>query len=95
MRQPATLPSCHRPGRPGPCPLAARRPGREGYPGRFWLMVEAMSTIYRRIIELTRLKLSSIYHPTYIFRPAPQLLPLGRAENSQASGLYVLDQCYL
>ena len=64
-----------------------RWPGREGYPGRFWLMVEAMSTIYRRIIELTRLKLSSIYHPTYIFRPAPQLLPLGRAENSQASGL--------
>ena len=34
---PATLSSCHRPGRPGPCPLAARRPGREGYPGRFWL----------------------------------------------------------
>ena len=24
MRQPATLSSCHRPGRPGPCPLAAR-----------------------------------------------------------------------
>ena len=33
-RQPASLPSCHRPGRTGPGPLAAR-PGREGYPGRF------------------------------------------------------------
>ena len=33
MRQPASLPSCHRPGRTGPGPLAAR-PGREGYPGR-------------------------------------------------------------
>ena len=37
-RQPASLPSCHRPGRTGPGPLAAR-PGREGYPGRCWLMV--------------------------------------------------------
>ena len=37
-RQPASLPSCHRPGRTSPGPLAAR-PGREGYPGRFWLMV--------------------------------------------------------
>ena len=37
-RQPASLPSCHRPGRTGP--LAAR-PGREGYPGRFGLMVES------------------------------------------------------
>ena len=35
MRQPASLPSCHRPGRTGPGPLAAR-PGREGYPGPFW-----------------------------------------------------------
>ena len=32
-RQPASLPSCHRPGRTGP--LAARQ-GREGYPGPFW-----------------------------------------------------------
>ena len=39
MRQPASLPSCHRPGRTGPGPLAAR-PGREGYPGRFWLLVD-------------------------------------------------------
>ena len=38
-RQPASLPSCHRPGRTGPGPLAAR-PGREGYPGRCWLMVD-------------------------------------------------------
>ena len=35
MRQPASLPSCHRPGRTGPGPVAAR-PGREGYPGPFW-----------------------------------------------------------
>ena len=34
-RQPASLPSCHRPGRTGPGPVAAR-PGREGYPGPFW-----------------------------------------------------------
>ena len=46
-------------------------------------------------MELTRLKLSNIYNPTYLFRPAPPALPLGRAENSQASGLYVLDQYYL
>ena len=56
MRQPASLPSCHRPGRTGPGPLAAR-PGRERLSGPF--------------------------------------LPLGRAENSQASVLYVLDQYYL
>ena len=41
-RQPASLPSCHRPGRTGPGPVAAR-PGREGYPGRFRLMVETPS----------------------------------------------------
>ena len=47
MRQPASFPSCHRPGRTGPGPLAAR-PGREGSPGRFWLMGEGLSTIFRR-----------------------------------------------
>ena len=39
-----------RPGRVPPVgsgPLAAR-PGREGYPGHFWLTVEVLSTIFRR-----------------------------------------------
>ena len=43
-RQPASLPSCHRPGRTGP--LAAR-PGREGYPGFFWLMVRSVTVAWR------------------------------------------------
>ena len=61
------------------------------------VMAGRIGTWVARIVTLglTRLKLSNIYNPTCIFRPAPQFLPLGRAENSQASGLYVLEQYYL
>ena len=79
MRQPASFPSCHRPGRTGPGPLAAR-PGREGSPGRFWLMGEVPFTIFNRITQRTRLSTLYIYNIDHILRPGSPVLPSGESQ---------------
>ena len=40
---------------------------REGYPGRFLMMVEVLSTIIRRTHEETRLYPLYIYNPVHVF----------------------------
>ena len=62
-----------RPGRVPPVgsgPLAAR-PGREGYPGRFWLKGEALPLFFAgNLNKLVYLCYTSTIKPTF-FRPAP------------------------
>ncbi len=71
------------------------RPEREGYPGCFWLMGEVLPPLFTEILsKLVYLSSTSTIQPT-LFRPAPPVLPLGRAENSQTSGLYVLEGLYV
>ena len=62
------------------------RPTREGYPGRFWLMGEALSTIVRRKPEYTRLFLFAVYNPVNIFSGgSPRFQPLGETRHSSHS----------
>ena len=58
------------------------RPAREDVPGRFWLMVEVLSTIFRRNHEETRLSSLYVYNHTHILSAgSPCFCRQARAEN--------------
>ena len=64
--------------------------------GCFRLMGEVLSTIFRRNHEETRLSSLYVYNHTHILSAgSPCFCRQARAENSQATGLYVTCGTYL
>ena len=79
MRQPASLESCHRPGRTGPGPLAAR-PGREGYPGPFLADGGTVPPFLAGILsQFVCLRSTSTITSTFL-EPGPPILPSGESQ---------------
>ena len=77
-RQPASLPSCHRPGRTGPG-LVAARPGREGYPGRFWLMGDTLHRFSQKYLVNSSISALYLQYRPHFKAWLPLFLPSGES----------------